>query len=1495
MNFDGGNVTRLTDDPATDMTPVWSPNGKKIAYSSGSFSDLKNSNIYVVDVDSKNINRVTNFNPNTIVWPSLWSLDGQSIFFEVYRQIVQVGLNGGDIRPITLQSDQDIPLNFVVSKDGSTFSYLTQCNENNGNFCNVLRSIQSDGTNAETLSTLKTPELCNIKQSSTWTGSYTKWSPDRTKILFFFSCEDSGWIYIANADGSEFKPLTNYPILGNGPDNEVATGDWSSDSQSIVFTSALDTPENFGLYTLNVTDALEEPSMRPELLGNLALASSPAWQPEMNNDIVEEESTQTDNRLIAFTSEKDGNAEIYTMRADGSNQTNLTNYSAHDVNPIWSPDGKRIAFESDRTGFIQIYTMNADGSNLVQITNEEANHAIGTKYGDTPEPWSSDGKKIIFSQTVRGDENSMLYVMDADGSNKIALTSEPGTYIFLGWSPDGQKIVYQTPNPGHNPESRIMIASVDGTGTFFDGPFFDGDAGRRHHQIHWETSEQFITVSSNSERPLWGLWNFTRFYTTEEGYTNSIGSNPILAYSDSPIVAIFDRIYVVENQDSLTWFVYEGAPIPFSPWKFSEICKTSTDPLLVETFHIISPDNQQDFVSLLCPEGATHFFLMNADGTEIHQLGESFAKPLQVNAMEWSPDGKFVIATILNINNESTELYRFDIQEMLNNSSTQPIQLTTDAASKYGVVWQPIVNDDIAEEEATQTDNRLIAFTSNQDGNLDIYTMRADGSGLTNLTNNPADDINPFWSPDGTRIAFESDRDGFMQIYLMNADGSDVIQLTDDETESELGMKYYSNSTSLAWSPDGNKLIFSQRVSGDEKSTPYVMDVDGNNKMPLVSEPGMYGSPSWSPDGKHIAFLSTDTQNPGLQRLYVVAANGNNLRDVTEMLPSNEGVGYYFKPYYHWSRDGQSIFFIASNAVSSCSTGTESNISESCEWKAYETHLDDNALITKATARTPMGGWWQGTYFIVPYGEGAYTWVRPDGSIMIMNPIKDCQRLYDSNTGGYFTGSSSHQQSSNGNVVVGAYCPNGDMSLFWVDSKGTVFTPLMNLHGLAASNDPGNFGWAPTDLAWSSDDKYIAFNIFSSDETDMYILNVSESQKDPSIQPVQISLGDGSVNYNLSWQPTPNNNIVEQKPTPEPTQTSSDNRLLAFTAAIENGNLDIYIMHSDGSELTNLTNNPAHDVNPIWSPDGKRIAFESDRTGLMQIFIMNADGSNLTQVTNNQAQHEFSVSDHSLWSPNGSSLLFTEWEPSNEKWMLYVIGVDGQNKTPLAEVPNSYTSPSWSPDGQHVAFILTELQENLLESRERNNIYVVNADGRNLTNITTSLPSDEQISWNYSWSNDAQSILFIADRYIHENGNGKSTLYKASLDGNTLTEIDHVGTHMADWWQGTSFIDARPSSQALMWLRPDGTNSTLDAFKNCAGSNTQSGPINYKRSSSGDLIIAAGCANDEWWLYWVNPNGTAIKQLLGDPLLSRGMMIFPALPGRQTINLLLSISLLQII
>jgi TolB protein len=78
-----------------------------------------------------------------------------------------------------------------------------------------------------------------------------------------------------------------------------------------------------------------------------------------------------------------------------------------------------------------------------------------------------------------------------------------------------------------------------------------------------------------------------------------------------------------------------------------------------------------------------------------------------------------------------------------------------------------------------------IAFVSNRDGNDEIYGMNADGTGQTRLTNNPAWDSDPAWSPDGSQIAFVSDRDGNLEVYVINADGTGPTNLTNNPADDD--------------------------------------------------------------------------------------------------------------------------------------------------------------------------------------------------------------------------------------------------------------------------------------------------------------------------------------------------------------------------------------------------------------------------------------------------------------------------------------------------------------------------------------------------------------------------------------------------------------------------------------------------------------------------------------------------------------------------------------
>ena len=251
--------------------------------------------------------------------------------------------------------------------------------------------------------------------------------------------------------------------------------------------------------------------------------------------------------------------------------------------------------------------------------------------------------------------------------------------------------------------------------------------------------------------------------------------------------------------------------------------------------------------------------------------------------------------------------------------------------------------------------------------------------------------------------------------------------------------------------------------------------------------------------------------------------------------------------------------------------------------------------------------------------------------------------------------------------------------------------------------------------------------------------------------------------------------------------------------SVRDGNSEVYVMESDGSNLVNLTNNAAYDGTPTWSPDGQRIAFTSERFGNPDIYLMNADGSDPTQLTDGGG---FNVVPD--WSPDGSKILFVSNRtyklqlergqleiPGNSK--LWTIDIEGGEPARLTSSLGLDIYGSWSPDGESVVF---------MSVRDENpEIYMLRPDKfeENLTNSPA-------LDLNPDWSSDGTKIVFMSDR------DGNMEIYIMDLEAEgTITNISNHPANDGDpAWSpdGTRivFTSDRDGNIEIYIMDADGSN-----------------------------------------------------------------------------------------
>ncbi|HXD72547.1 MAG TPA: hypothetical protein VN628_02370, partial [Vicinamibacterales bacterium] len=214
----------------------------------------------------------------------------------------------------------------------------------------------------------------------------------------------------------------------------------------------------------------------------------------------------------------------------------------------------------------------------------------------------------------------------------------------------------------------------------------------------------------------------------------------------------------------------------------------------------------------------------------------------------WSPDGRSLAYVSWRRGQPNifvSHIYEATLDELTKGSA---------AGENYLPAWSP--------------DGTRIAFSSTRSGNSEIYVANKDGSNVRRLTNNPAIDTTPTWSPTGNEIAFVSDRSGSPQIYVMSADGLGTAQ--------RLTAESYADKPTWSQAPF-NEIAFESRTGA--RFDIKILEVNTRQVKQLTFGEGSNESPVFSPNGRHLAFMSDRAGNKF--QIWTMTRDGRNVRQLT--------------------------------------------------------------------------------------------------------------------------------------------------------------------------------------------------------------------------------------------------------------------------------------------------------------------------------------------------------------------------------------------------------------------------------------------------------------------------------------------------------------------------------------------------------------------------------------------------------------------------------------
>lgn len=258
------------------------------------------------------------------------------------------------------------------------------------------------------------------------------------------------------------------------------------------------------------------------------------------------------------------------------------------------------------------------------------------------------------------------------------------------------------------------------------------------------------------------------------------------------------------------------------------------------------------------------------------------------------------------------------------------------------------------------------------------------------------------------------------------------------------------------------------------------------------------------------------------------------------------------------------------------------------------------------------------------------------------------------------------------------------------------------------------------------------------------------------------------------------------------TVPARNGELVFSSVRVKNGNFDLYRMRADGSRLRRITSGPGFERYPRWSPDGRTIAYISDRSKprsepAYEIYALT--GTSLRRLTNDR-----SIDDQVSWSPDGTRIAFV----SNRGSGRFGIWVMNANSSGLRLLTRDGAIPSWSPDGEEIAFV-----RSVGPSDE---IWLMDPDGGNQRRLTVPPRTARMFARDSmpEWSPSGDELAFVR-RY-----RGRTDIYVIRTNGAGLRRLTtEAGAHTWPAWspdgKRIAFVSALRSTQGILVMNADGT------------------------------------------------------------------------------------------